>query len=341
MIHSSERRFDSIEPLMRSLEIGNRGFSVDECYEFNVLKQLMMRITQYIRSHRILPLVIAGAIASGPLSAQDEAAPEVSEEQALTTMGYAMAKQFRLDIGFSEDQVEHILDGMRRVARGEEEPDGFQAALQEAQAIYMAKMEEARAAEMAKEAALAAANKAEAEAYFEKLDSREDIEKTDSGLRYSIEEAGEGEKPGSRDTVVVNYKGTLTDGREFDAGDRAEFALNRVVPGFGEGLALLAPGGKGTLYLPSDIAYGNSPRAGGIIEPGHTLVFEVELLEVKKAAERPAAPQRAPSSRSRPAGGTPPPPPGPPPNFTPPPPPSGPPPGPPPSSLPPAPRGAN
>ncbi len=300
---------------------------------------MMMRITQYIRHHRILPLVIAGALATGSLPAQDESAPAVTEEQALATMGYAMAKQFRLDIGFSETQVEHILEGMRKAARGEGEPDDFQVAIQEAQAIYMAKMEEARAVEQAEREAVAAANKAAAEAFFEDLDAKDGVEKTESGLRYRIDEPGEGDKPGPRDTAVLNYRGTLVDGREFDAGEGAEFPLNRVVPGFGEGLALLAPGGKATLYLPAEIAYGDSPRAGGIIEAGATLIFEVELLEVKKAPERPATPRRAPGTP--PSGGTPPPPPGPPPNFTPPPPPSGPPPGPPPSTPPPAPRRSN
>ncbi|MCD8481681.1 MAG: FKBP-type peptidyl-prolyl cis-trans isomerase, partial [Verrucomicrobia bacterium] len=95
---------------------------------------------------------------------------------------------------------------------------------------------------------------------------------------------GEGEKPSEQDRVVVTYRGTLIDGREFDAGERVEFALNRVVPGFAEGIRQLRPGGMATLYLPADLAYGGCPaRPGSIIEPGSTLIFEVTLHEVRAA----------------------------------------------------------
>ena len=85
-------------------------------------------------------------------------------------------------------------------------------------------------------------------------------------------------------TVTFHYKGTLTDGTEFDSsydrGDPAEFPLNGVVPGFGEGLTKVGVGGKIILYIPSELGYGNSPRPGGVIKPGDTLIFECELLEI-------------------------------------------------------------
>ena len=89
----------------------------------------------------------------------------------------------------------------------------------------------------------------------------------------------------SEDRVVVNYKGTLLDGTEFDANDSTEFAVNRVISGWTEGLTYMNKGAKATLYIPGDLAYGaNAPR-GSVIEPNSTLVFEVEVLEVIKPAK--------------------------------------------------------
>jgi FKBP-type peptidyl-prolyl cis-trans isomerase len=84
--------------------------------------------------------------------------------------------------------------------------------------------------------------------------------------------------------VKVNYRGTLLDGTEFDSSykrnEPIEFPLNGVIPGWTEGLQLIKPGGKIRLFIPSNLAYG--PRgAGGVIGPDETLIFDVELLEVK------------------------------------------------------------
>ncbi|MEC7487331.1 MAG: FKBP-type peptidyl-prolyl cis-trans isomerase, partial [Verrucomicrobiota bacterium] len=107
---------------------------------------------------------------------------------------------------------------------------------------------------------------------------------TDSGLYYKIVEPGEGDRPSLTDSVLVHYKGTRIDGTTFDSsyerGEPATFPLNGVVAGFGEGLTKIAAGGKIILYIPSDLGYGNTPRPGGEIQPGDTLVFECELIEI-------------------------------------------------------------
>ena len=110
------------------------------------------------------------------------------------------------------------------------------------------------------------------------------VQQTASGLQYIIEAPGEGTAPKATDTVKVNYRGTLLDGTEFDSSykrnEPIEFPLNRVIKGWTEGLQLIKPGGKIKLFIPSNLAYG--PRgAGGIIGPDETLIFDVELLEVK------------------------------------------------------------
>ena len=104
-----------------------------------------------------------------------------------------------------------------------------------------------------------------------------------SGMIFKSIKDGAGASPKATDTVKVNYRGTLPDGKVFDAsadhGGPATFPLNRVIPCWTEGVQLLKVGGKGKLTCPSAIAYG--PRgAGGVIGPNATLVFEVELLAI-------------------------------------------------------------
>lgn len=112
----------------------------------------------------------------------------------------------------------------------------------------------------------------------------EGVVETESGLQYTMINAGGEEKVAPEDTVLVNYKGTLIDGTVFDENDSTEFAANRVIKGWTEGLALLGEGGSATLYIPSELAYG--PRGNQRIAPNSTLIFNVEVLKVKKAAKK-------------------------------------------------------
>ena len=121
-------------------------------------------------------------------------------------------------------------------------------------------------------------------AFLEENSKKPGIETTPSGLQIQHLKKGDGAAPKATDTVRVHYRGTLLDGTEFDSSYSRnapiEFPLNRVIPGWTEGLQLMKTGGKARLFIPSDLAYG--PRgAGGAIGPNETLIFEVELLEVK------------------------------------------------------------
>lgn len=113
----------------------------------------------------------------------------------------------------------------------------------------------------------------------------EGVQVTESGLQYILHAEGEGDKVGAQDTVVVNYKGTLIDGTEFDANDEMTFVANQVIKGWTEGLGLMGKGGKATLYIPSELAYGARAPRGSVITANSTLIFEVEVVDVKPYQE--------------------------------------------------------
>ena len=123
-------------------------------------------------------------------------------------------------------------------------------------------------------------------AYLTKAAAEPGATKTDSGLIYRELKAGDGASPKATDTVKVNYRGTLTNGTEFDSSYKrnmpAEFPLNGVIKCWTEGVQKMKVGGKSSLVCPSDLAYGDKGRPG--IPGGATLIFEVELLEVGGAA---------------------------------------------------------
>ena len=107
------------------------------------------------------------------------------------------------------------------------------------------------------------------------------VKTTASGLQYEIIKEGTGPKPLATDTVVVKYIGTTIDGKKFDSNDSAKFTVGQVIPGWTEALQLMPVGSKWKLVIPSEIAYGER-GAGADIKPNSVLVFEVELLEIKK-----------------------------------------------------------
>ena len=148
-------------------------------------------------------------------------------------------------------------------------------------------------------------NTKEGEKFLAENKAKPGVKTTASGLQYVVEKEGSGAAPKETDTVVVNYRGTLIDGTEFDSsykrGEPTTFPVNRVIKGWTEALQLMKPGAKYKLFIPSSLAYGPG-GAGGDIGPNSTLIFEVELLDVKppEAAGAPAAPSPAAAASASP-----------------------------------------
>ena len=147
--------------------------------------------------------------------------------------------------------------------------------------------EQKRADEFQKQQAMAAEeNINKGQAFRDEYASGDGVQKTESGLLYKVLEEGEGEPPVKESTVVVHYAGRLIDGTEFDSsikrGAPATFPLANVIPGWTEIVQLMKPGSKVEVVIPPELAYGQR-GAGEIITPNSTLVFDIELLEVKSA----------------------------------------------------------
>lgn len=155
---------------------------------------------------------------------------------------------------------------------------------------FEARVKSSAQAKMEKDAA---DNEAKGKEYREKFAKEKGVKTSSTGLVYQVVEAGKGEAPKDSDTVVVNYKGTLIDGKEFDnsytRGEPLSFRLDGVIPGWTEGLKNIKKGGKIKLVIPPELAYGKAGVPG--IPPNSTLVFDVELLDVKPAPKADAKPE--------------------------------------------------
>lgn len=130
----------------------------------------------------------------------------------------------------------------------------------------------------------AAENQAQGVAFLEQNKNVDGVVALPSGLQYKVEREGSGASPSSSDVVSVHYEGRLINGEVFDSsyerGEPVEFPVNGVIRGWTEALTLMKPGAKWQLFIPSDLAYG--PQGSGPqIGPNSTLIFDVELLEVK------------------------------------------------------------
>ncbi len=175
-----------------------------------------------------------GRYMAGHIKEQEELG--FSVDRALIVTGFQQGLKDELQL--TEDEMQKVLEGLDQ------------------------KLNEKR---MAKVQEMAAKSMQESKAYLEQNKAKEGVITTESGLQYEVLTPGEGEKPAAEDVVTVHYRGTLIDGTEFDSsysrGEPAEFALNRVIPGWTEGVQLMPVGAKYRFVIPSELAYGERDMA--------------------------------------------------------------------------------
>jgi FKBP-type peptidyl-prolyl cis-trans isomerase FklB len=267
----------------------------------------------------LVALLMCSAMASragdakSSASPADSASPSSNFKDDKDKISYSLG----VDIGrtlqkFQLDLNEHALSqgiadvlGNKPMAMTDQQ---LQETLQAFQQKMMQKQQEAMAKKQGEMKVVAEKNKADGKKFLADAAKKSDVKTTPSGLEYKVIKEGSGEKPKDTDTVETNYRGTTIDGKEFDSsakhGSTATFPVNGVIKGWSEALKMMPVGSKWELYVPSDLAYGDE-GAGDDVAPGSTLVFEVELLGIKKnAANPPPASNAEPenSAEKKPAG---------------------------------------
>ena len=219
-----------------------------------------------MRFHRTLALA---ALATVTLAAQGL---KTEDDKTLYTLGTGIGGQLKV-FSLTPAELEVVIKGLKDANQGRK--------LEVDPAVYGPKIQ---ALATARRKAISDKQLAAGKAFQDKAAAEKGAVRTPSGLVYQSLREGTGATPGATDKVKVNYRGTLIDGTEFDSSYArnapAELALNQVIKGWTEGLQRMKVGGKARLVVPAALAYGDNGQ--GPIPPGATLVFEVELLEIKK-----------------------------------------------------------
>lgn len=230
----------------------------------------------------------------GVLSAMMVFAGACSRKAKLDTdtrkASYAIGQQIGTNLKQQniEFDADAVVAALKDASEGKNQmtKEDMQAAMMKLQELAMKKQNEQ-----------AEANKKAGAEFLEKNKTQAGVKTTASGLQYIVEKEGDGKTPTANDTVKCHYRGTLTNGEQFDSsydrGQPAEFPVSGVIPGWTEALQLMKVGGKVKLFVPPELAYGPSGRPG--IPPNSVLIFEVELLDIVKGTKAPvASPQKSP-----------------------------------------------
>jgi FKBP-type peptidyl-prolyl cis-trans isomerase len=264
----------------------------------------LLVIATAVRAEDSKPSASPAASASPSASASAESNESLKDDK--DKLSYSVGGDIgrtiqRLNVDLSQGPLtQGILDvlGNRPMALSDDE---LQQRLQAFQQKLAQKQEEALAQKQQEMKSSAEKNKAEGKKFLEENAKKDGVTTLPDGLQYKVIKQGSGEKPKATDVVEVNYRGTFIDGKEFDSSEKnggpVSFPVNEVIKGWSEALTLMPIGSKWQLFIPSDLAYGDEGE-GDDIQPGSTLVFDVELLGVKKEEAQPAPSPEANASGS-------------------------------------------
>ena len=193
-------------------------------------------------------------------------------------LGLGIGTQLK-QMGAEELNIDDFAQAIKDSIAGTEQIKASEAQ-QVVQEFFQKQEEKARA----KAAEAGKANKAEGEKFLAENAKKDGVITTASGLQYEVITEGTGKAPKATDSVECHYEGRLLDGTVFDSsyqrGQTATFPLGGVIAGWTEGLQLMKEGGKNRFYIPFNLAYGEAGAAGAI-PPYATLIFDVELVNVK------------------------------------------------------------
>lgn len=201
------------------------------------------------------------------------------DEKVFYAMGLMLGQNLS-KLEMTDNELKAFHKGIYTAAKNQKAEIEWMEYQMKVQEMFQARMQ--KAGEKQKEAGVK---------FMENFLKEEGVKKTASGLAYKVIKEGTGASPKETDEVEVHYHGTLIDGTVFDSSvDRKEpvtFPLNRVIKGWTEGVQLMKEGGKAKFLIPSELAYGEM-GAPPKIPGGSTLVFEIELLKIKKPGEKTA-----------------------------------------------------
>jgi FKBP-type peptidyl-prolyl cis-trans isomerase len=240
---------------------------------------------------KYLAMALAVSFAAGWVRAEDkktETAPTDKKDKLSYSMGFNVGTSWKRN-GFETNDVDLqvFLNGLRDSMQGRE----AMVSEKENRELLTAFQAELRTKREEKRKQLGEKNKKETETFLAENKTKPGVQVLPDGLQYKVITEGSGPKPTTNETVVVNYRGTLVDGTEFDSsikrGQPATFKVTGVIKGWSEALLMMPVGSKWQLFIPPDLAYGER-GSGTLIGPGATLIFEVELVSIKEP-EKPAA----------------------------------------------------
>lgn len=236
---------------------------------------------KYLQLPLFIAIIMMGSIISCSSDIESSEANLSNQLDSLSySFGYLQGGSL-VNEGIDEIDVQNYIAGLNTAFKDSGSAID-EATMQQLIQVFFTDLQNRQMEEQAAEADL---NIAQGRAFLEENLLNSDVHETDSGLQYRVIEEGDGERPTAGDRVQVHYEGTLLNDQVFDSsyerGDPVTFPLNQVIPGWTEGLQLMSVGSKYQLFIPSDLAYGNTPPQGSPIPPGAVLIFEVELLDIE------------------------------------------------------------
>lgn len=227
----------------------------------------------------LLSVILGAVLLAGPAYSEDKPALKEQKEKVSYSIGMDIGKTMKKQ---SIDINPDVLAKGLKDAYTDSKPLMTEEEMRETMTAFQKEM---MAKQQERMKVLSEKNKKEGEAFLAENKKKEGIKTLPSGLQYKVISEGTGEIPKATDTVSVNYRGTLTDGTEFDSsykrGQPATFPVKGVIAGWTEVLQLMKTGSKWQLFIPSNLAYGDH-GAGNTIGPNAVLIFEVELLSISK-----------------------------------------------------------